>query len=81
MENPTGVIRYVITLDGPQPESRITAPIDYGHYVEKQIRPIVTTVAHAYELDVEAALSGRLSLFGNTLNTPQYESGRPEVSP
>ena len=81
MENPTGVIRYVITLDGPQPESRITASIDYGHYVEKQIRPIVTTVAHAYELDVEAALSGRLSLFGNTLNTPQYESGRPEVSP
>lgn len=80
MENPTGVIRYVITLDGPQPEGRITAPIDYGHYVEKQIRPIVTTVAHAYELDVEAALSGRLSLFGNALNTPQYESGRPEVS-
>ncbi|MDE2726464.1 MAG: DNA polymerase II, partial [Gemmatimonadota bacterium] len=79
MDNPTGVIRYVITLDGPQPEGRITAPIDYGHYVEKQIRPIVTTVAHAYELDVEAALSGRLSLFGNALNTPQYESGRPEV--
>ena len=75
MDNPTGVIRYVITLDGPQPEGRITAPIDYGHYVEKQIRPIVTTVAHAYELDVEAALTGRLSLFGNALNTPQYESG------
>ena len=75
MENPTGVIRYVITLDGPQPEGRITAPIDYGHYVEKQIRPIVTTVAHAYELDVEAALSGRLSLFGNTLDTPQVRIG------
>lgn len=81
MDNPTGVIRYVITLEGPQPEGRITAPIDYGHYVEKQIRPIVTTVAHAYELDVEAALSGRLSLFGSALNTPQFDSGRSEVSP
>ncbi|MXY50835.1 MAG: DNA polymerase II [Gemmatimonadetes bacterium] len=81
MENPTGVIRYVITLDGPQPEDRIMAPIDYGHYVEKQIRPIVTTVAHAYELDVEAAMSGRLSLFGNTLSTQQYPSGTSEVSP
>ena len=81
MDNPAGVIRYVITLAGPQPEGRITAPMDYGHYVEKQIRPIVTTVAHAYELDVEAALSGRLSLFGNTLNTPRCESERPEVSP
>lgn len=80
MENPTGVIRYVITLVGPQPEGRVSAPIDYGHYVEKQIRPIVTTVAHAYELDVEAALTGRLSLFGNALNTPQYESGSSEVS-
>ncbi|MCY3556455.1 MAG: DNA polymerase II [Gemmatimonadetes bacterium] len=81
MENPTGVIRYVITLDGPQPEGRITAPIDYGHYIEKQIRPIVTTVAHAYELDVEAALSGRLSLFGNALNAPQFQSGSSEVPP
>lgn len=71
LENPTGVIRYVITRDGPQPESRLTSPIDYGHYIEKQIRPIVTTVAQVYDMDVEAAISGRLNLFGNALNDLQ----------
>ena len=79
MENPTGVIRYVITRDGPQPEGRLTAPIDYGHYVDKQILPIVTTVAQVYALDVEAAISGRLNLFGNTANTPQFESAPTDI--
>ena len=69
MENPTGVIRYVVTRDGPQPEGQLTAPIDYAHYIDKQIRPIVKTVAQAYDLDAEAAVSGRLNLFGNGLNT------------
>lgn len=80
MENPTGVIRYVITRDGPQPEGQITAPIDYGHYIDKQIRPIVKTVAQAYDLDVEAAISGRLNLFGNAL-TPGRQIGDPTKVP
>ena len=80
MENPTGVIRYVITRDGPQPEGLLTAPIDYGHYVDKQILPIVTTVAQVYALDVEAAISGRLNLFGNALSTPPREARPTEVS-
>lgn len=79
MENPMGVIRYVITRDGPQPEGRLTAPIDYGHYVEKQIRPIVTTVAQVYDLDVEAAMSGRLNLFGNVPGAPRRVAGPTEV--
>ena len=64
MDNPAGVIRYVVTRDGPQPEGQLDAPVDYGHYIEKQIRPIVTTISQVYDLDVEAAISGRLSLFG-----------------
>lgn len=79
MDNPSGVIRYVITRDGPQPEGRLTAPIDYGHYIDKQILPIVTTVAQVYAIDVESAISGRLSLFGNTSNTPKYESDPTEI--
>ncbi len=69
MDNPTGVIRYVVTRDGPQPEGQLDAPVDYGHYIEKQIRPIVTTISQVYDLDVEAAISGRLSLFGGA-STP-----------
>ncbi len=80
MENPTGVIRYVVTRDGPQPEGQLTSPIDYAHYIDKQIRPIVKTIAQAYDLDVEAAISGRLNLFGNAL-TPGRHRGDPTEVP
>ena len=80
MDSPSGVIRYVITRDGPQPEGQLTSPIDYTHYIEKQIRPIVTTVSRAYDLDVETAISGRLNLFGDTLKTGRLEVDSTEVT-
>ncbi len=80
MENPSGVIRYVVTGNGPQPEGRLTSPIDYGHYIDKQIRPIVKTVAQAYDLDVEAAISGRLNLFGNALTSGPHRGDSTDES-
>ncbi|MDA0336535.1 MAG: DNA polymerase II [bacterium] len=58
-----GTIRYVITRDGPQPVGHVTAPIDYEHYLEKQIRPIVRTIGRVCDLDVEVALGGTPDLF------------------
>ena len=58
-----GTIRYVITRDGPQPVGHVTAPIDYEHYIEKQIRPIVRTIGRVCDLDVEVALGGTPDLF------------------
>lgn len=58
-----GTIRYVVTRDGPQPAGHLTAPIDYEHYVEKQIRPIVRTIGQVCDLDVEVALGGTPDLF------------------
>ncbi|MEE2658723.1 MAG: DNA polymerase II [Candidatus Latescibacterota bacterium] len=63
MDKPHGVIRYVITRDGPQPVERLTAPPDYDHYIEKQIRPIVQTIGQVCDFDVEIALGGTLDLF------------------
>lgn len=58
-----GTIRYVVTRDGPQPVGHVTAPIDYEHYIEKQIRPIVRTIGQVCDLDVEVALGGTPDLF------------------
>jgi DNA polymerase-2 len=58
-----GTIRYVVTRDGPQPVGHLTAPIDYEHYLEKQIRPIVRTIGQVCDLDVEVALGGTPDLF------------------
>lgn len=41
---PGRVISYVMTMEGPQPLGHITAPLDYDHYVEKQIRPVAESI-------------------------------------
>lgn len=47
------IISYVMTADGAQPAAARTAPLDYDHYVEKQIRPIAEAVllplGHSWE--------------------------------
>jgi DNA polymerase II len=42
-EKQRGVIRYIITKNGPQPENRVASQIDYKHYVDKQLKPILWT--------------------------------------
>jgi len=65
LDKPPGVIRYVITRSGPQPVERVSAPLDYEHYVEKQIEPLVRTVAQVCPVDADAALRGIVDLFGD----------------
>ncbi|MEW6750377.1 MAG: DNA polymerase II [Candidatus Latescibacterota bacterium] len=60
---PPGVVRYVVTRDGPQPADHVCAPIDYEHYVSKQIEPLVRTVAQVCPVGLEAALGGTADLF------------------
>ncbi|MCZ7643793.1 MAG: DNA polymerase II [Planctomycetota bacterium] len=66
LDRPRGVIRYVMTRDGPQPAGRAGAPLDYEHYIKKQIAPLVETLAQVYAFDAEAALTGQRSLFGSS---------------
>lgn len=56
-------IAYVITVRGPQPIQARTAPIDYAHYLERQLAPAADTVL-AFVGDDFMRLGGRqLSLF------------------
>ena len=63
LANPSGTISYLITRDGPQPMGSVTSPIDYNHYVNKQIAPIVNSIARVADLDANSALLGAPSLF------------------
>jgi DNA polymerase-2 len=60
-----GLIRYLMTRAGPQPEGRVSAPIDYDHYLEKQLKPIASTFAEALGTDPGTLFgeSRQLSLF------------------
>jgi len=64
-EERSGLIRYVMTTDGPQPETRRTAQPDYEHYVQKQIRPIVESIAPFIGLSTDNLFNpgGQLGLF------------------
>jgi DNA polymerase-2 len=52
-ERPGRIIAYVMTTDGPEPTAARSAPLDYDHYVEKQIQPIAEAVlqhlGHSWE--------------------------------
>jgi DNA polymerase II len=64
-EERSGLIRYVWTTEGPQPESKRSNPPDYEHYVQKQVRPIVESVAPFIGLSTENLFDagGQLGLF------------------
>jgi DNA polymerase-2 len=60
-----GRISYVITTAGPEPVGAQTHPLDYAHYIEKQIRPVAEPVLALLGLDFPrvAGTERQLSLF------------------
>ena len=64
-EERTGLIRYIWTVEGPQPETKRSSPPDYEHYVQKQIRPIVESIAPFIDLPTDNLFDagGQLGLF------------------
>jgi DNA polymerase-2 len=61
----TGVIHYLWTTAGPQPRGAIHDPVDYQHYLEKQLKPIAGTFSELLGFDLEAHFDAdrQLNLF------------------
>lgn len=62
---PPRIVDYVITRDGPEPLSRQTSPLDYDHYLERQLRPVAEPVLDLLDLEFDE-VSGekrQMSLF------------------
>jgi DNA polymerase-2 len=47
------LISYVMTVNGPEPASAATSPVDHEHYVEKQVRPVAEPVLELLGLDFD----------------------------
>jgi DNA polymerase-2 len=60
-----GLIRYLMTREGPQPLGRVSAPIDYDHYLERQLVPIASAFTEVLKTDLESLFGrgGQLWLF------------------
>jgi DNA polymerase-2 len=60
-----GIVEYVMTTAGPEPAQARKSPIDYPHYIEKQIQPIAEQVFGLLDVRFEEVVGGQsqMSLF------------------
>ena len=63
MKNPGRKISYMITLNGAEPISNLTAKPDYDHYLEKQLKPAVQGILQCVELDFDDIVQSQMRLF------------------
>lgn len=58
-----GWISYVITVAGPEPLEIRSAPIDYDHYITKQLQPVADAILPFVDDDFSTLIGGQLGLF------------------
>lgn len=56
-------IRYVITSQGPEPLDNNPSPLDYQHYLDRQLAPAGDTILQVKGTSVEKILDRQMSLF------------------
>jgi len=58
-----GWISYVITLTGPEPLEARRSPIDYDHYVTRQLQPVADAILPFVDDGFAALVDGQMGLF------------------
>jgi DNA polymerase II len=59
-EDQRGVIEYVWTESGPQPVDKLTAGIDYEHYLQKQLKPVAEGISMILQADLGPLFANNL---------------------
>lgn len=58
-------IAYVITTNGAEPVAAQQSPLDYQHYVDKQLMPVADSILHFMEQNMTELVDTQMSLFAN----------------
>ncbi|MES9855367.1 MAG: DNA polymerase II [Sedimenticola sp.] len=56
-------IRYLITLNGPEPITQVVSPIDYQHYIDRQLEPVADGILHFVNDSFERITADQMRLF------------------
>jgi len=56
-------IDYVMTVNGAEPLAALQSPLDYQHYVDKQLAPVADSILHFMEQSMNELVDSQLSLF------------------
>ena len=62
-ESVTTDVEYVMTTRGPEPLDRRSAPIDYDHYVDKQLAPACDVLLAFFGTSFAKIAGAQTSLF------------------
>jgi DNA polymerase-2 len=63
LDAPVRAVSYYITKNGPQPLEKLSAPIDYEHYADSQLRPVADSILLWMGSDFDDVVSGQTELF------------------
>ncbi|MEG3135284.1 DNA polymerase II [Rouxiella sp. T17] len=58
-----GWISYMMTTSGPEPLENRVSPIDYDHYIEKQLEPVADGILPFLHDDFATLITGQMGLF------------------
>lgn len=58
-----GWIEYAMTLNGPEPREKLESPLDYDHYLERQLAPAVDGVLSEKGTSLAEILDQQMTLF------------------
>nr|WP_274929681.1 DNA polymerase II [Vibrio metschnikovii] len=58
-----GTIEYCMTLNGPEPKQYLSSPIDYQHYIDKQLKPVADAILPFINRQFEQITAAQLGLF------------------
>ena len=64
MQKPSRRIQYVITKQGAEPIENVQSPIDYQHYIDKQLEPVADSILHFLGTSFERITQRQLDVFG-----------------
>jgi len=56
-------VAYVMTVNGAEPVEYLQSPIDYQHYIDRQIQPVVDTILQFLDEDFESLVAPQMGLF------------------
>ena len=56
-------VEYVMTTSGPEPAAAPRAPLDYGHYLERQLAPVVDGILGFLDTSFAAVTGRQMDLF------------------
>ncbi|MBY4677286.1 DNA polymerase II [Marinobacterium arenosum] len=56
-------VEYLITVNGAEPVDYRQSPIDYQHYIDKQLKPVADTILQFLDTDFDSLIEPQIGLF------------------